>query len=819
MADNNIGVKVTGTSKDAESAVQRVAKSFTNAGRNAKTANKEMAGFYDTTRKLNNQFGNIAKDANRASQSIAGMGKTMNQLAGATGIYAIGNAMAQSIQSAMDMIETINLFSVSMGETADEAQGFVEAFSGATGFDQTNIQSAIGNFTLLARSMGFSTEQAKTLGEQTYQLGGDLSSLFNIPINQVMADLRSGLIGQTETVYKYGIDLTEASLAQEAMSQGIEKSVRNMSQGEKMALRYSLMIKQSALAHGDLARTIDQPANQMRILGERFVTLARSIGTVFIGAISMVAPYINALLQVLINLFNGLAKLTGFVKPEVTEGLGNQMGMISEEADGASDSIDGTTKALKDMKKAQLGIDELNLIPDKASDGGSGGSGAGGGASILPDFDLPTYDSMFGNIQSKSKAIADNMQKVVDNFIKLSNPLITANWGSFNYSVQQLWESLKKLGGVALDGLVKLYTDVIMPIGVWLIEKGLPAVINVLATAFDGLANMFIALAPYSEKFVENVLVPLGNIVGSAILDGLNLLNGALKTFSDWAKNNKRDVQLTAEAIGLFFTMFEIGKVVNFVTESGGVIKAIKGIADGFKFATLWQNAMTVATTIYTGACWLLETAMKAVNFVMNMNPFMKVVAIISLLVGAFVYAYNNVQWFRYGVNNAFEAIPKAIKGALNGIIGVMNNMLGGFEGFLNGIIDGINDLILAANMAKSALGISGWTYPIQKANIQSIPYLARGGQLDAGQAFVAGEAGAELIGSHQGKTTVMPLENTDFVMAIHDAVLSAMTASEGSGGKIIENVLMIDGDVLYRSGKKAERNRGNDFGMGVFAR
>ena len=107
---------------------------------------------------------------------------------------------------------------------------------------------------LLARSMGMSTKQAKTLSTTTAQLSTDLASLTNIPINQVMQDLRSGLIGQTETVYKYGMDLTEASLKTEAFRLGITKSVREMTQGEKMALRYSLMLKQSGLAHGDFAK-------------------------------------------------------------------------------------------------------------------------------------------------------------------------------------------------------------------------------------------------------------------------------------------------------------------------------------------------------------------------------------------------------------------------------------------------------------------------------------------------------------------------------------------------------------------------------------
>ena len=113
--------------------------------------------------------------------------------------------------------------------------------------------------------MGMVDEQAQILSTNTYHLALDIASLNNVPIQQAMEDLRSGLVGQSETVYKYGIDVTEASLKTEALAEGITKSVRNMSQGEKMALRYNVMLKSTGLAQGDFAKTIASPANQFKI--------------------------------------------------------------------------------------------------------------------------------------------------------------------------------------------------------------------------------------------------------------------------------------------------------------------------------------------------------------------------------------------------------------------------------------------------------------------------------------------------------------------------------------------------------------------------
>ena len=172
-------------------------------------------------------------------------------------------------------------------------------------------------------------------------------------------DLRSGLVGQSETMYKYGVDITEASIKTEALAQGITKSVRNMSQGEKMALRYAVMIKQTTMAHGDFARTINAPANQMKILGERFVTLSRSIGSIFIPMLERILPILNVIVQILIDVADAIASAFGFEKPSANNSIESQFKGIEDGADDASSSIDGTTKSLKKMKDVSLGMDEL----------------------------------------------------------------------------------------------------------------------------------------------------------------------------------------------------------------------------------------------------------------------------------------------------------------------------------------------------------------------------------------------------------------------------------------------------------------------------
>ena len=164
-----------------------------------KTTNSGMAKFFSTLKKTNNQFTNISKDANRAASSLSGFGKAVKNLATLGGIYGLANALKIAIQSSLDMIETQNLFVVALGDSSDAAEELLTTLSDASGMDLTNLKSATGTFALLARSMGFTSQQAETLSTSSTQLALDLASLVNVPVSQALGDIKSGLIGQTET--------------------------------------------------------------------------------------------------------------------------------------------------------------------------------------------------------------------------------------------------------------------------------------------------------------------------------------------------------------------------------------------------------------------------------------------------------------------------------------------------------------------------------------------------------------------------------------------------------------------------------------------
>lgn len=428
---SNILLNVKSSTSGLSKSLEKSKKAMSSFASTTKMSTSGMGKFNNSVQKSNRSVQNITKDANRANDSFRGLTKGVGgfkQLLGSASFIAFGAGIGKAVQSANAMVETVNLFSVSMGENAFETQKFVDSMNQAFGFDVTNIQNTAGVFSLLARSMGMSSENSKVLSENSTKLAYDLASLNNVPIAQTMADIRSGLVGQSETMYKYGVDVTEASLKQEALNQGVTKSVRNMSQGEKMALRYAVTIRQTGLAQGDFARTINTPANQLKILSERFITLTRTIGTVFLPMLQAILPVINAIVVVLTNLFKALASFLGYVAPAVSETIETNFSGIEDGADNATDATNKATDALKKMKNVSLGMDELNVIPEPTSSSSSGNSEASGG---IADFDLSGYDNMMDKIDSVGKKLTEKVKPILENILILVG-LIGLGIGAWN---------------------------------------------------------------------------------------------------------------------------------------------------------------------------------------------------------------------------------------------------------------------------------------------------------------------------------------------------------------------------------------------------
>lgn len=315
------------------------------------------------------------------------------------------------ITKSNDHLENLNLFTVSMGEYAKQAQKYAETVGEVMGIDPSEWMRNQGMFMTMATGFGVLSDRAYIMSQNLTQLGYDISSFANITFSEAMQKLQSGLAGELEPLRALGYDLSQARLQEEAHALGIMKKVSAMTQAEKAELRYYAIMTQVTQVQGDMARTLSAPANQLRILQSAVSQAARALGNVFIPALNAVLPYAIALANVVRTLANAIAGLFGFSLPSIDySGIGTAAGGVADATDAIDDNLGGAGKKAKALKNALLGIDELNVLSrDEDSGGSGGGSGFGGGGGGF-DFELPTYDFIGEAVNSRVAEITQTLK-------------------------------------------------------------------------------------------------------------------------------------------------------------------------------------------------------------------------------------------------------------------------------------------------------------------------------------------------------------------------------------------------------------------------
>ena len=443
--------QVKQTTKQATTELEKMSNVNTN------NLNKEL----DKTDKKIKQITNTSSKSNfgQSLKTALGIGTVALGIRKAVGFFK--EATTESI----DFVETQNLFNVSMGKTVDQygnldresskyytkAMAFQEKLSDKLKINIEESMEYQALFNAMSKSMRIGDEPSYKISENFTKLGYDLSSLYNIDPENAMQKLRAGLSGQTKPLRDLGLDITQQSLEPLLDELGIERSTKKLSQAEKMIARYIVVLRQASLAHGDFAKTMDSPANQLRIFNAQLTAFKRNIGNLWQGLLGNIIPYVNAIMMVINELLKMVAKLFGFKieSQNISAGIG---------ADDLADDLGTASGKAKELKKQLMGFDEINNItlPDKAS-GGSGAS-VGGIDQRLLDA-MKEYDNMMDKVKSKATDIRDKIMEWLG-FTKKVNPLtgeITWELGQGNTNLKKILNIAKLLVGLYVGAkLLKL---------------------------------------------------------------------------------------------------------------------------------------------------------------------------------------------------------------------------------------------------------------------------------------------------------------------------------------------------------------------------
>ena len=356
-----------------------------------------------TTEKYNNTVNKGSTQTSRFGISLKSI-KTAGVVAG---IRMIRQGISKAITESNAYQEDLNLFTVAMGQYAKEAQEYAENVGEIMGIDPAKWMRNQGVFNTLLSGFGSVADRSYLMSKNLTQLGYDISSFFNISVEDAMQKLQSGISGELEPLRRLGYDLSQAKLEQTALTLGIEKSVSAMTQAEKAELRYYAIMTQVTTAQGDMARSLDAPANQLRIFQAQLTQASRAIGNIFIPILQKILPIAIAVLRVVRELADAIAKLFHFKLTDIDySGVRN----LASGAEDAAAGFDDATSAAKELKKSVMGFDEINILNGNTASG-SGSAGVSGGSGF--DFELPEYDFLGDAINKRADALKDKAKEIL----------------------------------------------------------------------------------------------------------------------------------------------------------------------------------------------------------------------------------------------------------------------------------------------------------------------------------------------------------------------------------------------------------------------
>lgn len=489
--------------------------------------------------------------------------KALNVAAVAITFRKIGHFIAQAVTESNKYQEDLNLFTVALGQYAAEAQNYAEKVSDVMGIDPAQWLRNQGVFNTLLTGFGDTAERAQLMSQNLTQLGYDISSFFNISIEDAMQKLQSGISGELEPLRRLGYDLSQARLEQTALNLGIKESVANMTQAEKAELRYYAIMTQVTTAQGDMARTLEAPANQLRILQAQLTQAARAIGNIFIPALNAILPYAIAVVQVIREIANALANLAGFKLTEVDYSGVNSAAV---GAGSLADNLDDAAGAAKKLKQYTAGFDELNVFaPNTGSGSGAGAGGAGGF-----DFDLPTYDFLGDAVQTRIGEI----KKMIEDTLAEITTIVS--------------------GFMLAVGAILVVTGVNIPLGVGLMAAGAVGLAATVGLNWTAMSSELASTLALITGVVGGFLLALGAIMafsganlplGIALmaLGGVSLVSAAV---INWHNSDRHLTDALTTLTG----------VLAGASLAVGAMLAFTGVATGLGIALMAVGAVTLVS-------------------------------------------------------------------------------------------------------------------------------------------------------------------------------------------------------------------------------
>lgn len=714
--------RVSGDADKADGSTSRLTKSLTKLS----SVSSRFSNFFA-------KASNALKNFNSNLKLTGAAGSLAQKAIKALTAERLAEFLSEGIHQSIAYVENLNLFTVAMGKAVDQGNEFVATMQELYGMDPSNIMRYAGNFFQLATAIEMPDEAATQLSLTMTKAVNDISSLFNVDIETVFENMSSGLQGMSRAVRKYGMDIRTTTLQTEALALGITDQVENMSEANRIGLRFIAMMKQASNAASDFAYNIETPANQFRILKEQVTQLGRAIGDFFIAPIRTALQYINGFVMAVRSLLIFIRTLLGLEVDFQT-----RTGDVSDGASDASDAIsdigssaDSTSKKLKNMLAP---FDELNVLTKSTS--GDTDFGSDIMDPRIADA-VKNLEYQFEDVEMKANKVRNAIldffgfttdngtilswdssqfeENLINKFPQWTKTIQAAfdNWSGIVESFKQLFGTLGDVFSQAWDkykeSLGNIFTD----------ESG--------ATFFENLTNSLNSFSKWLDEHSEGVstfvmwmmkllTVFVGLKIASPLITGISSAFGLL---------SKAFGLVSSVGTGVIKVLGALPQILGFITSPVGIIITavvlLSTVSEDFRksLGNLIETLLELLQTI-------LEPIVKVVKVIVDklLPPLIDLLSglgdalapVIDLLaeVLEFIMPFVNIILdslsniivdFVSALSGIFQSIANFVKGIAQIIRGVVDIVAGilngdfkrigrGFIGILVGILNTITSII-----------------------------------------------------------------------------------------------------------------------------
>lgn len=504
-------------------------------------------------------------------------------LAGAFAVKKLVDFGKSCLDLGSDLAEVQNVVDVTFPNMSAQVDKFAQSALKASGLSETMAKQYTGTFGAMAKAFGFNEQQAYDMGTALTSLTADVASFYNLSQDEAYTKLKSVFTGETESLKDLGVVMTQTALDSYALANGYGKTTSQMTEAEKVSLRYAFVQQQLSAASGDFARTSGSWANQVRVLSLQIDSLKASIGQGLINLFTPIIQVVNNLLGKLVTLANAFKAFTELITGNKNSGSSSVSSPIADAGTAASDASSGlqdatdaandTTSAVKKTGNAAqkaakqmrslMGFDKITKLSEQSDSSSSGDTGNSGSTPKSSGTSTGNLGSSvdFGSLATGEDAVSKldkKWQKAFENMKKAIEPTTKA--------LKNLWDNgLARLGKFGWTALKDFWQHFLVPVGKWTMGVGLPRFIDALndglmkvnfgkinkalAQLWDSLAKFTVNVGDGLLWIWEKILVPLGTWTANEVvprfldtlrlaIDAVNSVLTALKPLFNWFWDN-----------------------------------------------------------------------------------------------------------------------------------------------------------------------------------------------------------------------------------------------------------------------------------------